>query len=77
MWIKKVQKVINLLLNHTHLEEVDGNTQQEQEAPNFFAKFMTPKDLEKGLGLSIAQQYKLRSARFREQNAKKVDLIRT
>ena len=38
---------------------------------------MTPKDLEKGLGLSIAQQYKLRSARFREQNAKKVDLIRT
>lgn len=32
---------------------------------------MTPKDLEKELGLSMSQQYKLRSAKYREYNAKR------
>lgn len=57
--------------SNTHLESVSENTQNKQEAPNLFNKFMTPKDLEKELGLSIARQYVLRSSKFRDRNAKK------
>lgn len=55
----------------THLESVSENTQDKQATPNLFNKFMTPKDLEKELGLSIARQYVLRSSKFRDRNAKK------
>lgn len=52
-------------------ESIDSNDLDKQEAQNLSHKFMTPKDLEKELGLSMVQQYRLRSANFRERNAKK------
>lgn len=38
---------------------------------NLSFQYMTPQDLERELGISLQQQYKLRSARFRKLNAEK------
>lgn len=53
-----------LAAKHMHIEE-------KQETSSLSHQYMTPQDLENELGLSLSQQYKLRSARFREENAKK------